>query len=382
MSYIFKNCGAFFIKRTGLRFPKIYRAYLAEYIDYILQSGKNVEFFIEGTRSRTGKVVPPKFGILKYIFESFRGGSIRNAILVPLTINYENVIEVNQLLNEWFGRSKKKESLAQLVSAMGVLRQEFGDIFVKVGKPISLAAFAAKTEGVEFDKQLAILADDVAQQLQRNTLVMNTCLISALFLLNQSDLSFVKLFRQMEVLQEAVSALGGKLNKNCEDELILQSCRYFDFLEVDRGRQIVVYKQKGNTFNVFKMLYYRNFAFHFFIKDALIASVLKSGAGGSEGVTAGKQANPVETQGTTVGAEIPVASPQSVPPKKDTSTNAPSPAMKVIDLERQVAALADILHEESFKIGFEDTSFLDYLRHNCLGIYDVTGGPSSETVSS
>jgi glycerol-3-phosphate O-acyltransferase len=333
VSYLFKNSGAFFIKRTGLRFPKIYRAYLSEYIDYILQSGKNIEFFIEGTRSRTGKVVPPKFGILKYIFESFQSKNIANAIVVPLTINYENVIEVGQLLNEWLGRSKKKESLGQLIGALSVLRHDFGDIFVKVGKPVSLTTFVAKNEGMTFDSQLNALGEEIAQQLQRNTIVMNTCLISCLFLLAKSDLPFVRFFRQMETLQECVTALGGKLNKNCEDELVLRSCRYFDFLEVDQGRKVVLFKAKSNTFHTFKMLYYRNFVFHFFVRDALVVAILK----GSSSLT-----------------------------------------LRVSEIERTFAAVAGVLREESFRLGQEDSTLLDFLKHNCLGIYEVSGSQGNE----
>lgn len=67
VSTIFKNSGAFFIQRKGLRFPQIYRAFLSDFLDNLLQADQFIEFFIEGTRSRNGKVLPPKYGILKYI---------------------------------------------------------------------------------------------------------------------------------------------------------------------------------------------------------------------------------------------------------------------------------------------------------------------------
>lgn len=327
MSHVFKNCGAFFIKRSGLRFPKVYRAYLAEYIDYVLQSGRNIEFFIEGTRSRTGKVLPPKFGILKYICESFLNGSVRNALIVPITINYENVVEVGQLTNEWLGRTKKKESLGQLIRALGIINAEFGDIFLKVGRPLPLSSFMQKVEGKPFETQLEALADEVGTQLQRNVLVMNTTLIATLMLLNQSDVTFAKFFRQLETLQECVSALGGKLNKNSEDELVLRSFRFFEFMEVDRTRKMIVMKSEMTTPNVFRLLYYRNFAFHLFVKDALLVLVVKSGIAG------------------------------------------PSP--KVPEIGKFNALVADLLAEESYRLTLDNDFLLEHLQHNALGIFEI-----------
>lgn len=327
VSYLFKNSGAFFIKRSGLRFPKIYRTYLAEYIDYILQSGKNIEFFIEGTRSRTAKVLPPKFGVLKYIYESFLNKSIKNAVLLPLTINYENVIEIDQLINEWFGRSKKKESLTQLIKAMGILRNNYGDIFVKIGQPIYLSTFTEKNQGENFDILLEKLADEVSSQLEENTLIMNTTLISIIFLLNKNDLIFSKFFKQMDMLVEIIKTLGGKINKNYDNELILKSCQYFSFLEVDLVQKMIVFKSKINTFSTFKLLYYKNFSFYLFVKDAIIVSVLK-GLSSKNGIS-------------------------------------------IIDLERHYEVYSDLFREETFKIKFIETKMIEYISHNNLGIYQI-----------
>lgn len=300
---------------------------MAEYIDYILQSGKNIEFFIEGTRSRSGKVLPPKFGILKYIFESFLNKNIKNAILLPLTINYENVLEINQLLNEWFGRSKKKENLTQLIKALGILQNNYGDIFVKIGKPIHLSVFAEKFPNANFDTLLENLAHDVAHQLQRNTLVMNTGLVAIIFLIHKSDIIFAKFFKHIEYLVDSITALGGKINKNNENELILKSCKFFDFLEVDHSQKIISLKSKLNTFNSFKLLYYKNFSLYLFIKDAILVSILQK-PGSSK--------------------EIPVS-----------------------ELQKSFDLFTDFFREESFGIKFEDTLLIDYLKHNNLGIYEI-----------
>ncbi len=91
--HLLRASGAFFIKRKGLEHPALYKAVLAEYIKCLLAGGSNLEFFIEGTRSRTGRMLPPKFGILGVVASAVEEGLIPDAVVVPITINYERVLE-------------------------------------------------------------------------------------------------------------------------------------------------------------------------------------------------------------------------------------------------------------------------------------------------
>jgi glycerol-3-phosphate O-acyltransferase len=82
----------------------------------------NIEAFIEGTRSRIGKLLQPKFGILKIILESIlTGNRIKDCIIVPMSIGYDRVIESAGYVNELLGTPKEKESLLQLLSSVNIL---------------------------------------------------------------------------------------------------------------------------------------------------------------------------------------------------------------------------------------------------------------------
>lgn len=73
---------------------QLYTTLVQAYIDTLLQNGLNMECFIEGSRSRTGKLLPPKFGILSYILESVVSGRVNDAIICPVSTQYDKVIEV------------------------------------------------------------------------------------------------------------------------------------------------------------------------------------------------------------------------------------------------------------------------------------------------
>lgn len=133
--------GAFFIRRQWGD-DKLYIAVMKEYLESLMEKGYNMEAFIEGTRSRTGKLLQPKFGIIKTILEAVFSGRVKDAILVPMSIGYDKVIETPTYVNELLGKPKEKESLAQLVnSGFSLLSLKGGRIDVRFGTPFSLKSF-------------------------------------------------------------------------------------------------------------------------------------------------------------------------------------------------------------------------------------------------
>jgi glycerol-3-phosphate O-acyltransferase len=108
--------GAFFIRRQWGD-DKLYVSVMKEYIELLMAKGYNIEAFIEGTRSRTGKLLRPKFGILKSCLDAVYSGRVKDAILVPVSIGYDKVIETPSYVDELLGRPKEKESLGQLVNS-------------------------------------------------------------------------------------------------------------------------------------------------------------------------------------------------------------------------------------------------------------------------
>jgi glycerol-3-phosphate O-acyltransferase len=134
---LFRGGGAFFIRRT-FRGAVLYSKVFKEYIYKILQEGFNVEFFIEGGRSRTGKLLMPKLGLLSIIIDAFKNGACNDLIFVPIFIGYDRVLEESAYLREIEGGKKKEENLVQVIKAGKFLRKHYGKIYIKFQEPISL----------------------------------------------------------------------------------------------------------------------------------------------------------------------------------------------------------------------------------------------------
>jgi glycerol-3-phosphate O-acyltransferase len=118
---LLRSNGAFFIKRQ-FKNDKLYYAVVQAYLRYLLVNGHNIEFFIEGGRSRTGKLLPPKFGFLKFCLDVVLEKLVEDVLIVPVSIGYDKVIETSSYVNEMLGTPKEKESIAQLIkTGLGLL---------------------------------------------------------------------------------------------------------------------------------------------------------------------------------------------------------------------------------------------------------------------
>lgn len=98
-----------------------------------------MEFFIEGTRSRTNKMLPPKFGILQILTNTYFDKKIEEVTFIPVTINYTRTLEGESFPNELTGEDKVKESLSRIVKAFSILAMNFGTITVDFYEPIKLS---------------------------------------------------------------------------------------------------------------------------------------------------------------------------------------------------------------------------------------------------
>ena len=98
-----------------------------------------MEFFVEGTRSRTNKMLAPKFGILQILTNCFFDKQVEDITLVPVTINYTRTLEGESFPNELTGETKVKESLSRIIKAAEIFAMNFGSIFVDFYEPINVS---------------------------------------------------------------------------------------------------------------------------------------------------------------------------------------------------------------------------------------------------
>ncbi|XP_062831884.1 dihydroxyacetone phosphate acyltransferase isoform X3 [Anolis carolinensis] len=140
---LLRKSGAFFMRRT-FGGNKLYWAVFAEYVKTVLKNGyAPVEFYLEGTRSRTAKTLNPKFGLLNIVMDPFLKREVFDIYLVPISISYERVLEESLYACELLGVPKPKESTSGLLKARKILSEDFGSIHVYFGQPLSLRTLAS-----------------------------------------------------------------------------------------------------------------------------------------------------------------------------------------------------------------------------------------------
>jgi glycerol-3-phosphate O-acyltransferase len=174
---ILRKGGAFFMRRS-FRGNPLYSAVFTEYVAQLVSGGYSLEYFIEGGRSRTGRLLQPKGGMISMTVRAFLRQPRKPVLFQPVYIGYEKMMEGNSYLDELSGRPKEKESIWQLLwSIPKVLKTNYGQVVVNFGEPIALAevleAHAPEWDGkpVGDDEKPAWLSDTIdtlAQRIQVN----------------------------------------------------------------------------------------------------------------------------------------------------------------------------------------------------------------------
>lgn len=269
----------------------LYTTLVQSYIDTLLQSGYNFECFIEGGRSRTGKLLPPKFGILSFVLDSILSGRVEDAIICPVSTQYDKVIETEGYVTELLGTPKKKENLADFLSASSVLSLKLGRIDVRFHEPWSLRQFVqdqqVRTIGIpkKIDtdtvddramkqKLLRTLGYKVLSDINAVSVVMPTALIGTVILtLRGRGVGKAELIRRVEWLSERVRAKGGRVAHfgNSPTSVV-----------IERGLEVLGKDLVGTVEGLpepcyyavdrFQLSFYRNMTIHLFISEALVCA--------------------------------------------------------------------------------------------------------------
>ena len=135
---LFRKSGCFFIRRS-FHNDIGYKPTLEAYLKYLLHEKKPIEFFFEGGRSRTGKLLPPRYGLYSMLLEAHADlpeDKKAPLMFVPVSINHEYVPEQKSLAREAKGGKKKKESTGQLFGLLGLFAQQFGSVHINLGQPV------------------------------------------------------------------------------------------------------------------------------------------------------------------------------------------------------------------------------------------------------
>jgi glycerol-3-phosphate O-acyltransferase len=168
--------GAFFIRRS-FGGNALYTVVLMKYLAAIMARGHPIEYFIEGGRSRTGRLLQPKTGMLTMTVRSFLRDPQRPVVFVPVYFGYERLVEGSTYVGELSGRPKEKESIWGLLGSLRVLKQRFGKVHVNLGEPIRLSEVLDgadsqwRTRSIDDEERVPWLAravDELAGRIMRH----------------------------------------------------------------------------------------------------------------------------------------------------------------------------------------------------------------------
>ncbi len=140
---LIRKAGAFFIRRS-FGGNALYTVVFMKYLAAIMARGHSIEYFIEGGRSRTGRLLQPKTGMLTMTVRSYLRDPVRPVVFMPVNFGYERIVEAATYVGELSGKPKQKEGFLDLLRAVRVLRERFGAVNVNLGEPLHLDALLDK----------------------------------------------------------------------------------------------------------------------------------------------------------------------------------------------------------------------------------------------
>jgi 1-acyl-sn-glycerol-3-phosphate acyltransferase len=289
VGYFLQHAGAMWIRRS-FGDDQLYQTLVQSYIDTLLQNGHNLECFIEGGRSRTGKLLQPKFGILSFVLDSVLTGSVEDCIICPVSTQYDKVIEVDSYVSELLGQPKTKEGLKSFLSATNVLSLKLGRVDMRFHEPWSLRGFITE-QNTRLTKQpseiqsydaahrrrlLTTLGFRVLKEINDVSVVMPTALVGTILLtLRGRGVGKSELVRRVNWLSDRVRAQNGRLAHFATNNTAAV---------VDRALEVLGPKLVGRVEGLpeetyfaedrFQLSFYRNMTIHLFVSQALVCAAL------------------------------------------------------------------------------------------------------------
>ncbi|MFH1261945.1 MAG: 1-acyl-sn-glycerol-3-phosphate acyltransferase [Pseudomonadota bacterium] len=191
MGIMSRSGGAFFMRRSVLG-ETLYTPLLSAYIRFLIRNGSTQEFFIEGGRTRTGKVISPKTGLLTLEVDSFLDGAADELFVVPTAITYDRVPEDEGYRAELAGGLKRKETFWTMWRSRGLVFRKHGEVHVRFSDPISLKEFFSTPSAENSEKhrkgRTSELADRIVREIASETAVTRSALAATALLSDGSGI--------------------------------------------------------------------------------------------------------------------------------------------------------------------------------------------------
>ncbi len=277
LGFMLRRAGTIFIRRSFENNP-VYKLVLRHYVSYLLEKRFPMTWAFEGTRSRLGKLMPPRYGLLKYVMDSAYSNDIEDVHIIPVVTSFDLIRDVEEYASEQKGRIKKPESLSWFFGYLRSLREPMGKVYVDFGEPVIVKKAPNPNDRLALSK----MAFEVAVQANRATPLTLTSLM-CLCLLGTAPRAMTEV-----ELRAVINFLVGwardrdiRMSEDLTDENLGGVQRVIETL-VNNG--LLVRYDKGSTV-VYAIepdqhpiaSYYRNSIVHHFLDKAIIElSILKA----------------------------------------------------------------------------------------------------------
>lgn len=273
---LLRRGGAFFLRRS-FRGDALYGTVFAEYLHAMITRGFPIEYFVEGGRSRTGRMLAPRAGLLAMTVESWLRAPERALVFVPVYIGYERLIEGDAYIAELSGQPKRKESLMGLIRSLRSLREHFGKVHVNVGEPIAFESCVRSRQLDPGSRELvAALSLEIVTRINDAAVVGPVNLVSVIMLsAPRHAMGVEQLVREVDLLRamlrEAPYAPRTELASESGAEIVARAERTGLLWRIPHPLGDVLQVPAAQAA---RLTYFRNNVLHVFALPALVATLL------------------------------------------------------------------------------------------------------------
>jgi glycerol-3-phosphate O-acyltransferase len=273
---LLRRAGIFFIRRD-FKTNEPYKFVLRQYIDYLLEKRFALEWYVEGGRSRSGKLREPRLGLLAYVADSYQRGITDDVVLVPVSIAYDQITDVAAYTAEQRGEKKQKESFVWALKFISGLRKRNGSIHIRFGEPLRMSSHldrALDLSSPEGHLALPKLAFDVSTRINDVTPITPISLVT-MALLSQGQRGFTAA-ETVDILQPFIAFVVERDLPTTSTVAMITADEVGAALEQLLVNGVVT-RTDGLTERLYSIThdqhlaaaYYRNTIIHFFITVAI-----------------------------------------------------------------------------------------------------------------
>ncbi|MDO8362056.1 MAG: glycerol-3-phosphate 1-O-acyltransferase [Actinomycetota bacterium] len=283
---LFRLGGTIFIRRDASDNP-VYKAMLREYVGYLMEKRFSLQWYVEGGRSRTGKLLPPKLGLLSYVVDAYRDGRTDDVALMPASIAYDQLHDVSDYAWEASGKPKQQENLKWMINYVRAQRQDFGRIYVRFGEPLRLSAMLGTPEQLKAmskdESRLAMqkIGLEVARRINDATPITGTAMVTLALLAADKRARTLEEVTEMVQRPLAYARRRSIPMTTSAEELNTPAGVQHTLDALARLKVVKAFDGPENLYEIgpeqhVAASYYRNTIVHFFLKSAIIELALVS----------------------------------------------------------------------------------------------------------